>query len=162
MKKVTNKSLVRNIILVAVILGFIIAQIVGSMRKVVAIVVAPDMTVLTNENDTLYISLSELNGERDGNQVGYAYLYGTPQRLWNMAVHPNAHSTEPIGIANNLYCAQAKYGYSWEKILPSKVATYPISYSPLFLSVLLSASSLPITLFYDASTLPLLLTIPTI
>ena len=39
MKRVKSKSVVRNIILVAVILGFIITQVVGSMRKAVAIVV---------------------------------------------------------------------------------------------------------------------------
>ena len=118
MRKTFNIKLIKNAIFIILVLGIILSQFLGTIKGVKAI----SINISSEENniDKLYISLRAVND----NNWGYAYL--NSQKIWSIVSH-KADGTY-VGSTNNLYCARADYGQTWETQSTSAVATYNLTY----------------------------------
>ena len=92
-------------------------------------VIAITINISTEENNIgkLYISLRELND----NNIGYGYKFGNQEKIWSIVSHDE--NGNYLGSTNNLYCAQANYGSSWESresgsLGTRTVVTYNLAY----------------------------------
>ena len=118
MKEKKRKQLIRRTILVIIIISVMLIQFVGNINTVKA---STTISSEANNVDRLYIALKALND----NGWGYGY-YGGIKRIWSIVSY-NEDGTY-VGSTNNLYCAQADYGNTWQQNGTDAIATYNLSY----------------------------------
>ena len=120
-----KQKTIKNVVLIITVLLMILISFTVAIKNVIAITI----NIPTEENNKgkLYISLRELND----NNIGYGYKFGNQEKIWSIVSHDE--NGNYLGSTNNLYCAQANYGSSWESresesLGTRTVVTYNLAY----------------------------------
>ena len=119
MKERRVNILIKKATSAILIVSMLLSQFVGNFN----IVKAESITVSTEEQniEELHIALKAVND----NGWGYGY-YNDYKKIWSIVSYDKNNTY--LGSTNNLYCAQADYGNTWQENGTDAIATYNVSY----------------------------------